>query len=144
MSLKSGTLALQFLANLAEVINLAVVDNPVSTLRVLHRLMTEGREVENRETPMAQADFYRLRDFIANGDAATVIGTPVGKRLGSALQKIWIHTRIFCEDTENTAHRVCSLYMQSRVDINCLNQDTQTEVWNDRTVLGDIGSLHLR
>jgi hypothetical protein len=50
--------------------------------------MTKGRGVENRETPMAQADFYGLRDCVADDDGARVIGTAMGKRLSSALQKI--------------------------------------------------------
>src|SRR5258708_1573586 len=130
MPTKRVALALEFLANFAKIVNLAVVDNPVSSLRILHRLMTKGRGVENRETLMAESDFYSLRDGVADDDGAGVIGTAMGKRLGSAIQKVWIHTRVLCEDTDNTAHRMCApAYMRSTVDISIECIKSQIDVY---------------
>src|SRR5579864_2509085 len=53
MAAKRGALALQGFANLPEVVNLTVVGNPVSGLRIVHRLMTKGREIKNRESTIA-------------------------------------------------------------------------------------------
>src|ERR1051326_2735850 len=41
--------SLKFVADFAEVIDFAVVDNPVASLGILHRLVSQGGEVKNRQ-----------------------------------------------------------------------------------------------
>ncbi|GAC1516573.1 MAG: hypothetical protein NVS1B11_37660 [Terriglobales bacterium] len=82
---KSGTSTFQFLAHLAEVINLSVVDDPVPAFLVLHRLMTERRQIKNGEPPIAESDFQRLARIIVNNDRARIVGPAVSERASGSL-----------------------------------------------------------
>ena len=53
--------ALQFPAQLGEVINLAVVGNPDRAVFVAHRHVAVGRKIENRQAPAAQTDIRAVR-----------------------------------------------------------------------------------
>ena len=48
-----GTGGFEFLAKFAEVVDLAVEDDPVAGDRILHGLMPKRREVENRQSAVA-------------------------------------------------------------------------------------------
>ena len=48
MTLERDAGAFEFLPKFAEVVNLPVEDDPVAVDRILHRLVPERREVENR------------------------------------------------------------------------------------------------
>jgi hypothetical protein len=78
---------------------------------------------------MAQADFQRLRNGLADDDGAGVIGASVGKRLGSAFQKIGIYTGIPGDNTHNTAHRVYSSLHRSPVDISLSAWNRKIDVY---------------
>ncbi len=53
--------SLEFRANIAEVVELAVIDDPVAGFGVVHGLMSERREIENGEATIAQANLRRIR-----------------------------------------------------------------------------------
>src|SRR5689334_5063725 len=48
--------AFKFAADFAEVIDFAVVDNPVASLGILHRLVPQRRQVKDRQSAAPQAD----------------------------------------------------------------------------------------
>jgi hypothetical protein len=66
MTAKGSALLFQFSPNLVKVINLAVVGDPIARLRILHGLMTLRRKIENREPPITETDFKRLRACLAD------------------------------------------------------------------------------
>jgi hypothetical protein len=66
---------LELLADLAEIVNFPVIDNPKSAATGLHRLMPQGREVKNRQAPVSK-HWTAVRE----GVNAAVVRTPVLKR----------------------------------------------------------------
>ena len=49
---------LEFVPNVAEVVDLAVVDDPVAGFGIVHGLVSQRREIKNRQPAVAQADFH--------------------------------------------------------------------------------------
>src|SRR5256885_755845 len=106
MTDEAGSSLFQFLANVAEVIDLTVVDDPVAALQIVHRLVAERREVENRQSPAAQANL-NFMTRVLNDDRARVIRSTVGERLCGTLQNIRWNSRVMGHDTEDSAHFEC-------------------------------------
>src|SRR5208337_3906857 len=61
MAVELGADTLKFLAKLAEVVDLAVEDDPIAGDRILHGLMPERRKVKNRQSAVTESDLQRLR-----------------------------------------------------------------------------------
>ena len=97
-------LPFQSLANLAEVVDFAVVDDPVPGLGILHGLVAQRRQIEDGKAPAAQADFNRMGTAFLKYDRAVVVGSTVGKRQTSALQKFRSDLGIAREDADDAAH----------------------------------------
>src|ERR1700680_558683 len=76
----------QFGANLAEIVNLAVVDDPVPGITVLHRLVSPGREIEDGETPVAEKDGGGLRTALTYQVPSGIVRTPMRQRCQSLQQ----------------------------------------------------------
>lgn len=92
---------LEFAAYVAKVVNLAVVDDPIARLRVMHRLMCQRRKIQNREPAVAQADFGRA---IAQQNRARIVRPAMGEGVGSALENAVGNAPVSCNDTEYSAH----------------------------------------
>src|ERR1700688_77924 len=104
MTAEVDSLALQFRANLAEVVNLAVVDDPIAGGRIIHGLMAKRRQIENCETAIPESYFDVFPGGIAQNDCAAVVRSAVGEGFGGAFQHGGGHTRIMANDADNSAH----------------------------------------
>src|ERR1039458_2227274 len=76
----------EFLPQFAEVVDLAVKNDPVAGDRILHGLMPEQREIENRQSPVTQANLQWLRLGIFQQHGTRIIGSPMRKRTGGMFQ----------------------------------------------------------
>src|SRR5271169_3637060 len=76
----------EFLTKIAEVVDLAVVDDPVAGDRILHGLVPKRRKVENRQSPVTQADLQWLRFGIFQQHGTGIIWSSVRERAGGLFQ----------------------------------------------------------
>src|SRR5581483_679955 len=90
--------------DVTEVVDLSVVDNPVAAGRIVHRLMAEWREIENRETAIAKSDFRSDIPGITDQDGTGIIRSSMRERACALFQNPLWDTRIVAHDTENSAH----------------------------------------
>ena len=70
MPAEMDSLALEFRAYFSEVVDLAVVDDPVAGGGVVHGLMAEGGKIQNCETAIPETDFDVCAAGIAKNDCA--------------------------------------------------------------------------
>jgi hypothetical protein len=96
-------------ANIAKVVDLAVIDNPVAGFSVLHRLMSEGGQIKDRETPVAQTNLNRIGHCVADYYRARVVRPAVGQRLSAPLEHTTRDLRIPRDNAKNSAHSVSRL-----------------------------------
>src|SRR6185295_18180688 len=80
---EGAALTLEFTAQFYEVINLAVVADPISSLWIEHRLMTGIRQIDDGETLMTK---HHLLVILASsyGDQTTIIRPPMSDRRQTA------------------------------------------------------------
>src|SRR3954468_6869110 len=102
MADETSSAGFEFLSNFAEVINLAVVDDPVASLGVVHRLMAERREIKNGETAVAETDLRRQVP-VAKKDCAGIVRASMSERLRAALEQAGWDLRVPRRDTKNSA-----------------------------------------
>src|SRR5208337_180706 len=104
MTLELDAGGFELLPKFAEVVNLAVEDDPVAGDRILHGLMPERRKVENRQSPVAQADFQRLRMGFFQQHGTGIIGSPVRERTRGLFQNSRRDLGVTRQDANDAAH----------------------------------------
>lgn len=93
----------EFLAHIAEVVNLTVVDDPVSSVGIVHRLVSERRQIKNGQASVPQAHFNPAF-LILERDSAGVVGAAMGKRLGASFDEALLDPGVPRDNSENSAH----------------------------------------
>src|SRR5262245_31872244 len=76
---EANAFGLELLTDFGEVINLAVVNDPITAFGVLHRLMTERREINNGKPTIAETDLDRFRPGVSNSDGTRVVRSAVSQ-----------------------------------------------------------------
>src|SRR5581483_6200904 len=120
---EANALAFKLLADLAEVVDLAVMDDPITGLGVLHRLVAQRREVEYGETAVSKTDFARSRQITANDYYARIIRTTMRERSGCALEYLGRDSPILHRDANDSAHERSS-NIPSFIAVFCTSPDT--------------------
>src|SRR5579862_7891370 len=98
----------QLRTNFKKVVDLAVVDNPVAAFRIVHGLMAERREIENRKTPASESNFNRAGNRVAQQDGPRIVRPTMRKRVGTALQNSLGDMCITPDDAKDSTHSECS------------------------------------
>src|SRR3954451_1974498 len=104
MADETSAAGFEFLADFAEVVDLAVVNDPVARLGIVHGLMAERREVKNGEAPVAQTDLVALVRATEK-DRARIVRATMSQRLRAALEHAGRDLRVPRRDTEDSAHQ---------------------------------------
>jgi hypothetical protein len=91
----------QLSPQVAEVVDLAVEDDPASRGRVLHGLVSERREVKDGETCVGETDV--LVTFLHDRGAG-VIWPAMGKRSSGPLQEIRREPAAATDNAEDSTH----------------------------------------
>src|SRR5438094_9367228 len=86
MAGKAYAFVFELRANLAKVVDLAVVDDPVSGRRVLHWLVAMRRQIENGEPPIAKSNLVEFRATGSKNDSTGIDGAAMRKRVSRGLQ----------------------------------------------------------
>src|SRR5579885_3252778 len=92
-----------FSTNLPEVVDFAVVDDPISSIGIVHRLMPQGGQVENCETTVAQPD---LGLPVAEQNGSLIVRAAMRERARSALQEPVGDPSVMGNNTEDSTHLV--------------------------------------
>ena len=100
---KPHAFALQARSEFAEIVNFAVVDDPVAGFSILHGLMALRRKIENRQPPAAQADF-EARSVGLNDDSPPVVRPAMRQRIRGMLQNHRVNGAVTRQDAEDAAH----------------------------------------
>src|SRR3954468_4058738 len=108
MTLKPCSVPLQSLANLAEVVDLTIEDDPVPRLRIVHGLMTEGREIENGQAAVAQSNLDGLGDVVTQDDSARIVGAAMSQGKRRSLEYLRIDSALGRNNPDDSAH--CGLH----------------------------------
>src|SRR5581483_10951384 len=116
---EANALAFKLLADLAEVVDLAVMDDPITGLGVLHRLVAQRREVEYGETPVSEADFRRAADDYY----ARIIRATMRERSGCALEYLGRDSPTLHRDANDSTHERSS-NIPSFIAVFCTSPDT--------------------
>ena len=95
----------QFVTNVTEVVDLAVVDNPVPGLRVVHGLVCEGRQIKNGQTAVPQANLNRVGRGIVENDRPAIVRAAVREGLRRPLQEFCGKLRFMRNDSKNSTHQ---------------------------------------
>jgi hypothetical protein len=90
--------------NVAEVIDLSVVNDPVAGFRIVHGLMPERRKIEDGEAPVSQADFNWFWRGVSYDHRAGVVGAAVREGRGGALEHVRGDLGIARDDAEDSTH----------------------------------------
>jgi len=78
MTFEVGTEGAEFVPEFTEVINLTVENEPVTGCRVLHGLVPEGREINDRQPGVSETKLKAKTRAILDDDCASVIRATVG------------------------------------------------------------------
>ena len=95
---------LELRANLAEVVDLSVVDDPVAGCGIVHGLMPLRRQVQDCEAPISQTDFIGFPRRVTQNDRAAVVRPTMREGSGGALQHLGRNTRMMRNDAKDSAH----------------------------------------
>src|SRR2546423_885601 len=87
MAYERRAFPLKLCPNVAEVVNLSVVDNPVAGLGIEHGLVPERRQVQNGQAPATKADFGWARNRLAQEDRARIVGPAMREGVRSAIEQ---------------------------------------------------------
>ena len=104
MTHEERTEFLELAPNIAEVVNLTVVDDPVAGLRIVHRLVTQRREIENSEPAVSKSDFEARANRILDQDGSGIIRAAMRKGLRAPFQHSLRNSRVMGSDAEDSAH----------------------------------------
>src|SRR5581483_9366864 len=111
-------------ANFAEVINLSVVDDPITSFRIVHWLMAERRDIENGEPPVSEAHMDAVADvFLVQQDRAGIIRAAVRQGLSGALKQAGRNFRRLRCYTYDSTHDV---FEMDKVKRNSTKQSYDT------------------
>ena len=88
-------------AQLPEVIDFSVIDDPIASHRVLHRLVAKRREIDDRQSAMAKADLQRRR---LQHDRAGIVRPPVRQRTRGSIETRQSDLVTARHDANNAAH----------------------------------------
>src|SRR5258708_11427298 len=86
VAVEADAMGFQFRANFSKIVDLTVVDDPVPSITVLHRLVAGEREIEDGETPIAEKDGGRLRTALTYHVPSGIVRTPM-REPGQSLQQ---------------------------------------------------------
>ena len=134
----------EFVADVAEVVDLAVVDDPVAGLGIMHGLVGQRGEIENRQAPVAQADFNWVRNGIAQKDRARIIGPAMRERLRATFENAVRDSRVARNDAKDSAHSESHLQKFTRLSSLSENRAYLNRVNHaSDTIRIEIALLHL-
>jgi hypothetical protein len=88
----------------AEVADLAIEVDPVPRGRVLHRLVPEGRAINDGEASVGKAYLARLGRAAVNDDRAGVIRTAMNQRTLRSYKETLLDSSALCDDSKNPTH----------------------------------------
>ncbi len=101
---KAHAFALQSRPEFAKVVDFAVVDDPVAGFRILHGLMAQRREIENRQAAAAQSNFEARRGVGLNDDCPAVVRPAMRQRIRGLLQEFRRNGAVTRQNAEDAAH----------------------------------------
>ena len=96
---------LELSAQLAEVINLSVKDDPVAARWIAHRLVAERREIDDGEARVRKADLTISVKARFNDYRAGIVGTAMGKRAGSIFEDAARNASVLRDNPKDPTHR---------------------------------------
>ena len=104
MADKTGTTSFEFVPDVAEVIDLAVVDDPIAGFGIVHGLVGQRGKIENRQSSVTQADLNGVRCRLAKKDRTRVIGSSMREGLRAAFKDTIGNSRVPRDEAEDSAH----------------------------------------
>ncbi len=87
-AIQINSLAFKLCANLAKVVNLAVVYDPIAAGRIVHGLMPARRQIENCEAAISQPNFDCMRLQAAQNDGAAVVWSAMSQGSSGPLENL--------------------------------------------------------
>src|SRR5436305_6374507 len=96
---------LQFTSDFAEVVDLAVIDDPITSFQIVHGLVPQRGKIENRKPAVSQPDFDR-KIGVAEQDGARVVWAAVGQRDCTSFDKTVSDAGLMRDNSENSTHLV--------------------------------------